>query len=130
MGFTASNAAAKSKLPSGRPAAFKKGRSQVRSPKNVIFFFVSAAIYVLAAYVFGTFDRWLGLVMLAVFAARSKGVSTVVLTGNLTAISSIRDVFLNNDEKFGIHFLIPELSQYGPVIGAALTGASEFETES
>ena len=36
--------------------------------KPVIFFFVSAAIYVLAAYVFGTFDRWLGLVMLAVFA--------------------------------------------------------------
>ena len=70
------------------------------------------------------------ILMLAVFAARSKGVSTVVLTGNLTAISSIRDVFLNNDEKFGIHFLIPELSQYGPVIGAALTGASEFETES
>lgn len=34
----------------------------------VIFFFVSAAIYVVAAYVFGTFDRWLGLVMLAVFA--------------------------------------------------------------
>ena len=34
----------------------------------VLFFFVSAAIYVVAAYVFGTFDRWLGLVMLAVFA--------------------------------------------------------------
>ncbi len=36
--------------------------------KPVIFFFVSAAIYMLAAYVFGSFDRWLGLVMLAVFA--------------------------------------------------------------
>ncbi len=36
--------------------------------KPVIFFFVSAAIYTLAAYVFGTFDRWLGLVMLTVFA--------------------------------------------------------------
>ncbi len=34
----------------------------------VLFFFLSAAIYVVAAYVFGTFDRWLGLVMLAVFA--------------------------------------------------------------
>ena len=36
--------------------------------KPVIFFFVSATIYMLAAYVFGSFDRWLGLVMLAVFA--------------------------------------------------------------
>ena len=34
----------------------------------VLFFFVSAAIYVIAAYIFGTFDRWLGLVMLSVFA--------------------------------------------------------------
>ena len=35
----------------------------------VIFFFVSAAIYLVAAYVFGRFDRWLGIVMLLVFAA-------------------------------------------------------------
>lgn len=34
----------------------------------VVFFFISAAIYVVAAYVFGRFDRWLGIVMLTVFA--------------------------------------------------------------
>ncbi len=34
----------------------------------VLFFFVSAAIYLIAAYGFGRFDRWLGIVMLAVFA--------------------------------------------------------------
>ncbi len=34
----------------------------------VIFFFVSAAIYLIAAYGFGSFDRWLGIVMLCVFA--------------------------------------------------------------
>ena len=34
----------------------------------VLFFFVSAAIYFVAAYVFGSFDRWLGIVMLFVFA--------------------------------------------------------------
>ena len=34
----------------------------------VLFFFVSAAIYVVAAYVFGAFARWLGIVMLCVFA--------------------------------------------------------------
>ena len=33
----------------------------------VIFFFISAAIYLVAAYIFGRFDRWLGIVMLLVF---------------------------------------------------------------
>ncbi len=35
----------------------------------VLFFFASAAIYSVAAYIFGRFDRWLGFVMLAVFGA-------------------------------------------------------------
>ena len=34
----------------------------------VVFFFLSAAIYLVAAYGFGRFDRWLGIVMLLVFA--------------------------------------------------------------
>ena len=34
----------------------------------VVFFFVSAAIYCVAAYAFGAFERWLGIVMLLVFA--------------------------------------------------------------
>ena len=34
----------------------------------VIFFFISVAIYLVAAYGFQRFDRWLGIVMLAVFA--------------------------------------------------------------
>ena len=48
-----------------RPAPVN--RKAVVTP--VIFFFVSAAIYMVAAYVFGRFDRWLGIVMLIVFAA-------------------------------------------------------------
>lgn len=35
----------------------------------ILFFFSSAAIYVVAAYIFGRFDRWLGIVMLLVFGA-------------------------------------------------------------
>ena len=35
----------------------------------IIFFFVSAAIYMVAAYIFVRFDRWLGIVMLCVFGA-------------------------------------------------------------
>lgn len=34
----------------------------------VLFFFISTAIYVVAAYFFGRFDRWMGIVMLLVFA--------------------------------------------------------------
>ena len=48
-----------------RPAPID--RKSVATP--VLFFFGSAAIYLVAAYVFGRFDRWLGIVMLLVFGA-------------------------------------------------------------
>ena len=47
-----------------RPAPVE--RKTVITP--VLFFFGAAAIYIVAAYIFGRFDRWLGLVMLLVFA--------------------------------------------------------------
>ena len=44
------------------------GPVNVKSMKTpAIFFFASAAIYCIAAYALGTFPRWLGFVMLAVF---------------------------------------------------------------
>ncbi len=46
-----------------RPAPIDK--KAVRMP--VMFFFISALIYLVAAYAFGRFDRWLGIVMLVVF---------------------------------------------------------------
>lgn len=46
-----------------RPAPVNK--KAIATP--IIFFFISAAIYMGAAYVFGRFDRWLGIVMLIVF---------------------------------------------------------------
>lgn len=58
--------------------------------------------------------------MLAVFAARSHGVSRVVLTGNLTSLAPVRRVFEILERTFGIQFIIPENAQYGTVIGAAL----------
>lgn len=58
--------------------------------------------------------------MLSVFAARSFGVKNVVLTGNLTSISSITRVFEGLEATFGIKFIIPELAQFATVIGAAL----------
>ena len=45
----------------------KIDRKTVVTP--VLFFFASAVIYMVAAYIFGRFDRWLGIIMLLVFAA-------------------------------------------------------------
>lgn len=60
------------------------------------------------------------IAMLAVFAARSFNIKNVVLTGNLTAIKAIVDVFEGLEHMFGIKFIIPERSQFATVIGAAL----------
>ena len=63
------------------------------------------------------------IAMLAVFAARSYGLKTVVLTGNLTALKSITEVFEGLEETFGVKFIIPEKAQFATVIGAALSGS-------
>ena len=60
------------------------------------------------------------IAMLAVFAARSYNLKNVVLTGNLTAIKAVANVFEGLEPLFGVKFIIPEKSQYGTVIGAAL----------
>ncbi len=60
------------------------------------------------------------IAMLSVFAARSFNVKTVVLTGNLTALKPITDVFVGLEANFGVKFIIPEMSQFATVIGAAL----------
>jgi type II pantothenate kinase len=65
------------------------------------------------------------IAMLAVFAARSYNVKTVVLTGNLTALKAIAEVFEGLEANFGIKFIIPEMSQFATVIGAALSGKEE-----
>lgn len=60
------------------------------------------------------------IAMLSVFAARSFNVKNVVLTGNLTALSSITHVFEGLEKTFGVNFIIPENAQFATVIGAAL----------
>ncbi|MDY3863113.1 MAG: BadF/BadG/BcrA/BcrD ATPase family protein [Eubacteriales bacterium] len=63
------------------------------------------------------------IAMLSVFAARSYSLRNIVLTGNLTTIAPIRRVFeaMNNSDSFGVRFLTPDNSQFGTVIGAALS---------
>ena len=58
--------------------------------------------------------------MMAIFAARNFGLKNIVLTGNLTTMNPVRRTFEGLQKPFGVNFIIPELSQYGTVIGAAL----------
>lgn len=60
------------------------------------------------------------IAMCSIFAARRFGLTDIILTGNLTGISQANDIFSNLGNMFGMNFIIPKLSQYGPVIGAAL----------
>lgn len=60
--------------------------------------------------------------MLAVFAARSRGVRDIVVAGNLTVVEYAHTVFENLSSMFDLHFIIPENAQYATVIGTALCG--------
>ena len=59
--------------------------------------------------------------MCSIFAARSKGVQEIVLTGNLTQFDFCHKKFEDFNRMYeGIHFTIPTLAQYATVIGTAL----------
>ncbi len=61
------------------------------------------------------------IAMLSLFAARSKKIFDVVLTGNLTTVPQAKVIFEELNKIFETNFIIPDMSQYGTVIGAALT---------
>lgn len=58
--------------------------------------------------------------MMSIFAARSFGIKDIVLIGNLSTLPPVRRVFEGLQQGFGVRFVIPENSQFGTVIGAAL----------
>jgi len=60
--------------------------------------------------------------MIAVFAARNHNTKDVVLTGNLTTVLQAKETFDTLNKMFGMNFIIPNYSEFGPVIGAALAG--------
>ena len=60
------------------------------------------------------------IAMMSIFAARSFGIHDIVLIGNLSSISPVRNVFETLGPSFDVNFIIPENSQFGTVIGAAL----------
>ena len=60
--------------------------------------------------------------MLAIFSARMKGISNIVLVGNLSVLPQAKTIFDELRKMFGVNIIIPENSAYGTVIGAALEG--------
>ncbi len=61
------------------------------------------------------------IAMVARFAAKTYNLNNIVLTGNLTTLKQAPAIFRNLNAMFGLNFMIPENSQFGTVIGAALT---------
>lgn len=58
--------------------------------------------------------------MLAVFAARSKGIKDVILTGNLVRLPQAKSISETFSTLFGLNFFIPENAEFATAIGAAL----------
>ena len=63
--------------------------------------------------------------MMAYFAARSYGITDIVLGGHLSQIPQAKTVFETLNGMFPVNFIIPQKSQFATVIGAAL-GEGEF----
>lgn len=57
--------------------------------------------------------------MLGIFAARSKNLKNIVLTGNLTSIPQAKPIFSGLQKIFDMNFIIPENAQFSTAIGAA-----------
>ena len=60
--------------------------------------------------------------MVSLFAARNHDIRDIVLTGNMTTVPQAKPIFAGLSAMFDVNFTIPDRSQFGPVIGAALSG--------
>ena len=60
------------------------------------------------------------IAMVSRFAAKSYGLRDIVLTGNLTTLKQAPAIFAGLNAMFDLNFMIPDNSQFGTVIGAAL----------
>ena len=60
------------------------------------------------------------IAMISIFAARGHNVNDIVLTGNLTTLDPIKEVFAVLRNMFSMNFTIPNNARFSTVIGAAL----------
>lgn len=58
--------------------------------------------------------------MVSYFAAKSRGVRDIIVTGNLTTLPYSPRIFKKLSEMFNLRFMIPEMAQFSTVIGTAL----------
>lgn len=58
---------------------------------------------------------------LAVFACKSDGVQDIVLTGSLTMVPQVKEIFQSLSNLYDVNFIIPENAIYATAIGAALS---------
>ena len=59
--------------------------------------------------------------MVSIFASRQYDIKNIVLTGSMTNVPQAKGVFDALKEMFKINFVMPSMSQYGTVIGTALS---------
>lgn len=57
--------------------------------------------------------------MLAVFASRTHNTQKVVLTGKMTRLAQLPEIFRRLEAMFGIRFIIPKKAEYSTAVGAA-----------
>lgn len=70
------------------------------------------------------------IAMTSIFAARSRSVRDIVLTGNLTKLDFCKKKFEEfNGLGYGVRFEIPKLAQFATVIGTALSGVDGYSSE-
>ena len=62
------------------------------------------------------------IAMISRFAAQSRGVRDIVLTGNLATVKYAHELFPRLSKMFDINFIIPENAQFSTVIGTAICG--------
>ena len=58
----------------------------------------------------------------AMMAAREHKVDTIVLTGSLSRMEAAKPVIVALEELYGVHYTVPEHSEFCTAIGAALYG--------
>ena len=61
----------------------------------------------------------------AMMAAREHKVDTIVLTGSLSRMEAAKPVIVALEELYGVHYTVPEHSEFCTAIGAALYGERE-----
>lgn len=65
------------------------------------------------------------IAMVSIFAARGCKIKDLVLTGNLSTVPQAKTTFAALNEMFHVNFQIPQMSEFGPAIGAALAKSTK-----